>query len=157
MRSGDMNTHTRIPHHRSMHLNFMMPLQCFILIEYGVAFDAWAYVSACAQGRIRIDCVESQMPTLSSIVNEAPLNIKLHLLNADILSAQRDYTRIYSAIGCSPQLERVLTLINDLQIVKRISLGTSTFEDRLDDARDARVAALELGYEQRIGDAFQNS
>jgi len=39
--------------------------------------------------------------------------------------------------------------------VKRRSLGTSTFEDKNDDARDSRVAALERMYELRVWDAFQ--
>jgi len=45
------------------------------------------------------------------------------------------------------QLRTALTLETDLQIVKRRSLGTSTFEDKNDDARDSRVAALERMYE----------
>jgi len=92
------------------------------------------------------------MSTLSSVVNEARLKIKLHLLNADILLAQKEYTRIYDLMGLSEQLNTALTLHNDLQIVKRRSLGTSTFEDKFDD----RVAALELSYEQRVCHAFQS-
>ena len=96
------------------------------------------------------------MSTLSSVVNEARLKIKLHLLNADILLAQKEYTRIYSSTRRSEQLHTALTLETDLQIVKRRSLGTSTFEDKFDDARDDRVAALELSYEQRVCHAFQS-
>jgi len=96
------------------------------------------------------------MSTLSSVVKEAQLQIKLHLLNADILLAQKEYKRIYDLMGLSEQLNTALTLHNDLQMVKRMSLGTSTFEDKFDDARDARVAALELSYEQRVCHAFQS-
>jgi len=53
-------------------------------------------------------------------------------------------------MGLSEQLNTALTLHNDLQIVKRRSLGTSTFEDKFCD----RVAALELSYEQRVCHAF---
>ena len=53
------------------------------------------------------------------------------------------------------QLHTAWTLETDLQIVKRRSLGTSTFEDKNDDARDSRVAALERMYELRVWDAFQ--
>ena len=95
------------------------------------------------------------MSTLSSVVIEARLKIKHQLLDADILSAQTEYARIYSSTGLSEQLQTALKLQTDLQIVMRRSLGTSTFEDKYDDARDARVAALESGYEQRICDAFQ--
>jgi len=96
------------------------------------------------------------MSTLSSVVNEARLKIKLNLLNEDILLAQKEYNRIYGLEGLSEQLNTVLTLHNDLQIVKRRSLGTSTFEDKYDNARDARVAVLEYSYEQRICHAFHS-
>jgi len=110
------------------------------------------YISACAQG-----CVcKSQMSTLSSVVNEARLKIKLNLLNEDILLAHKEYTRVYDLEGVSEKLNMVLTLHNDLEMVKRRSLGTSTFEDKFDDARDARVAVLELSYEKRICHAFHS-
>jgi len=95
------------------------------------------------------------MSPLSSAVVEARSKIKQQLLNADILSAQREYARIYSSTGLSEQLRTVLTQETDLQIVMRRSLGTSTFEDKGDDARDARVAALESEYEQRVWDVSQ--
>jgi len=44
--------------------------------------------------------------------------------------------------------------LSEMNIVKRRSLGTSTFEDRLDDACSVRVVALELVYQQRVSDAF---
>jgi len=102
------------------------------------------------------------MSTPSSVENKRRLKFKLDRLNADILSAQEEYRRIYSSTGLSPttppgtrrgghlvgeQLRTALTLETDLQIVKRRSLGTSTFEDKNDDARDSRVAALERMYE----------
>jgi len=90
------------------------------------------------------------MSTVSSIVKEARLTFKLRLVNADILLAQKEYTRIYNLMGLSEQLNTALTLHNDLQIVKRRSLGTSTFEDKFCD----RVAALELSYDQRVCHAF---
>ena len=87
------------------------------------------------------------MSTPSSVENKRRLKFKLDRLNADILSAQEEYRRIYSSTGLSEQLRTALTLETDLQIVKRRSLGTSTFEDKNDDARDSRVAALERMYE----------
>jgi len=95
------------------------------------------------------------MSTPSSVENKRRLKFKLDRLNADILSAQEEYRRIYSSTGLSPtrgplvgeQLRTAWTLETDLQIVKRRSLGTSTFEDKNDDARDSRVAALERMYE----------
>jgi len=90
------------------------------------------------------------MSTLSSVVQEARLNLKLQLLNADILLAQKEYTRIYKLTGDSEQLHTAWTLENDLQIVKRRILGKSTFEDKYNLARDIRVAALELRYEERV-------
>ena len=92
------------------------------------------------------------MSTLSSVKIEARLKIKHQLLNVDILSAQSDYKRIYYSIGISELLRTVLTRETDLQIVMRRSLGTSTFEDKGDDARDARVAAFESEYEQRVSE-----
>ena len=103
----------------------------------------------------RTHCVKFPMSPLSSAVVEARSKIKQQLLNADILSAQREYARIYSSTGLSEQLRTVLTQETDLQIVMRRSLGTSTFEDKGDDARDARVAALESEYEQRVWDVSQ--
>ena len=87
------------------------------------------------------------MSTPSSVENKRRLKFKLDRLNADILSAQEEYRRIYSSTGLSEQLRTAWTLETDLQIVKRRSLGTSTFEDKYDDARDSRVAALERMYE----------
>jgi len=95
------------------------------------------------------------MPTLSSVVIEARLMIKKHILKADILSTQREYARVYYSSGLSEQLDTVRTLQSDLQIVLRKCLGTTTFEDKNDDARNARVAALERKYEQSVCDAFQ--
>jgi len=76
------------------------------------------------------------------------------LLQTDILLAQAEYTRLYLSLGQSEQVQTVLMKLHDMNTVKRKSLGTSSFEDRNDDARDVRVAALERMYEQRVSDAF---
>jgi len=76
------------------------------------------------------------------------------LLQTDILLAQAEYTRLYLSLGQSEQVQTVLMKLHDMNTVKHKSLGTSSFEDRNDDARDVRVAALERMYEQRVSDAF---
>jgi len=94
------------------------------------------------------------MPTVRSIVNEARFKVMQKLLQTDILLAQAEYTRLYLSLGQSEQVQTVLMKLHDMNTVKRKSLGTSSFEDRNDDARDVRVAALERMYEQRVSDAF---
>ena len=94
------------------------------------------------------------MPTIRLIVNEARFKVMQVLLQSDILLAQTEYTRLYLSTGLSEQVRALEEKLYEMSIVKRRSLGTSTFEDRLDDACSVRVVALELVYQQRVSDAF---
>jgi hypothetical protein len=92
--------------------------------------------------------------TVLEIKVEATLQIKLAILRVDIKAAQREYSRIQPLHGPAEELSTVLDRVNDLQIVRRRCLGTSTFEDRGDAVREARVTALESTYEQRARDTL---